>query len=219
MSLEHGVYTVPQAAYLARLHPTTLRRWIDTERVDTPAISRRLPDSPKGVVSFVDFIQLLAVRAIRRKKKVSLPKIRAVVQEAEKRGVEYPFARRHTIFLLGNDLALKINDNLIWATGKDRDQQLMEPIVEPYLDDLGWDSSGLANSFSPLTNGTSKIVLMPSQRLGAPVVDTCGYTVNALLEAVQSEGSIKNAAMMCEVEVDEIKLALRYDDSLSGVAS
>ena len=46
-----------------------------------------------------------------------------------------------------------------------------------------------------------------------------GIAVSTLLEAVDGEGSIQAASEAYEVDESDIKLALRYDDVLSGIAA
>jgi uncharacterized protein (DUF433 family) len=85
-----------------------------------------------------------------------------------------------------------------------------------YLDDLTFDpDSGLASEYTPLKDNGRKIVINPSKQFGAPVVMPVGYTAGALIEAVESEGSIEAAAEAYGVDEADVKLALRYDDMLT----
>ena len=92
-------------------------------------------------------------------------------------------------------------------------------MVELYLEDLGYDPDGLANKYTPWSDGQRSIVIDPSVKFGAPIVRPCGYTVGALLSAVNGEGSPSAAAKAFDIDEKEVKLALRYDDWLSGAAA
>ncbi len=73
-----------------------------------------------GLVSFVDLIQMLAVRAIRHKRNLSLQSIRAVARVAEDEcGFNFPFAPDTQAFLFGKEVVLRLpDDTYITATGK-----------------------------------------------------------------------------------------------------
>jgi uncharacterized protein (DUF433 family) len=213
-----GIYTYDQIAHIARLTPQCLTRWFDGTKSSDPAISKRMPVGEHRVLAFLDLVQALAIRAIRKDQKLSLQKVRETIKYAKKLGVEYPFARNHKTFLFNDDVAILLDDEtLITATGKYKKHQLMRPVVELYLEDLTFDvDSGLAIEYSPLKNGGRYILMKPSLQYGAPTVMPVGYTVSALVNAVYGEGSIADAASMFEVEEADVKLALRYEDMLAG---
>jgi uncharacterized protein (DUF433 family) len=219
---QEGIYTIDQAAHLARLSPRSLRRWFDGEGESEPALTRRVPRNDAQVFGFLDLIQALAIRAIRNTGKLSLQKIRQTIIEAEKPGVHYPFARDHKTFIFSDDVVIDVNGQLFQVTGYYRQQQLIKPVVEIYLQDLTFDPlTGLANEYVPLRDATSdaKVVIKPTLKYGAPVVMPRGYTVSSLVGAVDSEGSIEAAAQMLDVPQADVKLALRYEDILAGTAA
>lgn len=173
------------------------------------------------IVTFVDFVQTMAIRSIRQQKRLSLQKIRQTVEASKELGVQYPFARKHQTFLFEDDVVIRLADKrLIQVTGKYKHSQLIRQVVELYMDDLGFDEEGLANLYTPMKEGEDrKIVLDPTQRFGAPLVLPCNYTVETLVQMVRAEGSIADAADACDVEEADVKIALRYEDMLSGVMS
>jgi DNA-binding transcriptional MerR regulator len=107
-----GIYTVEQVAHLARLSPRTLRRWFDGEGEGEPALIRRIPKNDAQVFGFLDLVQSLAIRALRNTGKLSLQKIRQTITEAEKLGVQYPFARDHKTFVFADDVVIDVNGQL-----------------------------------------------------------------------------------------------------------
>jgi hypothetical protein len=85
----NGLYTVKEAARYARTTTATVSRWV----YGSPAGDRVFPSVPadEKFISFVDFVQVLAVRNLRFHYGVSLQKIRDALDAAEKRIViEYP---------------------------------------------------------------------------------------------------------------------------------
>jgi uncharacterized protein (DUF433 family) len=218
-----GIYTIEQAARLARVSPRILRRWINGEGEKEPAFDRKVPLNDADVIGFVDLIQALTIRALRKDRRITLQKVRDTIIEAEKLGVFYPFARKHKTYLFADDIVIKLEDGrLVQVTGKYKQQDLIKPVVELYLDDLSFDSvSGLANEYVPLRDADEnrRIVISPKIKYGAPIVHPCGYTVGSLINAVDSEGSIESAAEAYDVNVADVKFALRYDDFLVGIAA
>ncbi len=212
--LRLGVYTRQQASRLSRVRAQTVSRWFDD---DNAALQMRMPENDERLVSFVDLIQLLGVREIRLERRLSLQKIRAVVKRAKGFGVSFPFARLESrVFLLGDNVVLMLpNGDYIQATGKTKKNYLMEPVILPYLQELSFDPDGLPFQYRPLPG----ILLTPKREWGAPIVESCNYTVQTLVAAVKAEGSIEAAADMCGVDVDDIARALKYEDMLSGVAA
>jgi uncharacterized protein (DUF433 family) len=216
-----GLYTIDQAARLARLTPQTLRRWFDGSDERKPAAIRSFPKNDAGVVGFVDLIQALAIRAIRKERKLSLQKIRETIIMAREHGIDYPFARSHQTFLFADDVVIMLPDErLIQVTGKYKRQHLIKPVVELYLDDLCFNAeTGLASEYTPLKDGDMFISIKPTVKYGSPVVMPIGLTAGSLINAVDSEGSIKDAASAYGIDISYVKLALRYDDMLAGTAA
>jgi uncharacterized protein (DUF433 family) len=218
-----GLYTVDQAARLAQVSPQLLRNWLDGTTTRDPAVFRRIPENDAEVVGFIDLIQTLAIRAIRTSRKLSLQKIRSTIIAARDLGIEYPFARKHQTFLFSDDVVIRVGnppeERLIQVTGKYKNQHLLRPVTEPYLVDLSYDSNGLASEYSPLSDGDSKIVINPKKQYGAPIVVPSGYTVEALVNAYEGEGSLRGAADAFGITETEVKLAVRYDNFLSGIAA
>jgi uncharacterized protein (DUF433 family) len=218
-----GLYTVEQAAWMARVTPRLLRSWLDGEGPRDAAVLRRLPKNSADVISFVDFVQTMAIRAIRTREtnRLSLQKIRATINEAKKLGIDYPFARRHQTYLFQDDVVIRMSsdpDVIIQVTGKYKQHQLIQQAVELYMEDLGFDlETGLANKYTPMRDNGRMIVVDPKIQYGAPVVLPCGYTAAALIDASHSEGSINAAAEAMEVESADVLFALRYNDLLAGV--
>ena len=217
--LGKGMYTPAEAALYARIAPAKLRRWIFGTSSNRAAIIHEASSSAEKTVTFLDLIQSLAIRSIRASRKVSLDKIRQVIERAKEQfGIDYPFARRHMTYLFGDEIHLEIdNVGLVQMTGQNVRQLAMRRIVEVYLEDLSFDAStGLASQYSPMAAPEikAKVVLDPRRRFGEPIVDTCGYTAQTLWESFQSEGGYDPAAKALGVTPEEIKLACRYWESL-----
>ena len=220
--IETGIYTPKQAARYARLRSQTLSRWVHGTSGGEPALRAELQDDPDRFVTFVDFVQAMAIRAIRREKEIPLQTIRNVVDKAwHDYNVKYPFAVRHTTYRFGDDIVLRLSDDrIVQLTGEYKDHQLINEVVEEYAEDLYYDpETGLACRYEPMAYRGRTIVLDPKVKFGQPTVQPCGYAVDVLVNARLSEGSVARAASAYGLHMDDIRIAQRYHDWLLGVAA
>ena len=218
--LNKGIYTTRQAARYARIRPPMMARWIHGSQAGQSAIRPELADDPDRFVTFLDFVQALAIRAIRHDRKLSLQLIREVVRIAERDyNLLYPFARKHTTYLFGNDIVIRIaDDTIIQVSGNYKHHQLIKPVVELYADDLVYETGPLPTRFEAFKYEGRTIMIDPAVRFGEPMVMSCNYPVDVLLTAVETEGTAELAAAAYEIDKDDVVAAQRYDDCLLAVA-
>lgn len=214
-----GLYTMPEAARYARMHPNTLARWFKgdgyCERVFSVENSK--------IITFLDFVQALAVRNLRVHYKIPLQEIRDAVDRAVKdHDIAYPFAYKHTTFLFENKIWIQPEGKqLVQISGKGHGQTGLTAIIENFYKDISFDpKTGFANSYKAYertyASGSHKIVMNPNMRFGEPILDNSGYTPEALFEAAKTEGSVEGAALNYGVSVDQIKICIDYFDFLSS---
>lgn len=172
-------------------------------------------------LTFLDFMQALAVRNLRVKHNVHLDKIREAIAYAEKEfKMSHPFARPHATYLDGRAIAIvppeqAVDTHAVHATGRLKGQHVMKKIVEPYLQDVSFNpNTGLAEEFTPYRFGDRKIRMNPEIHFGQPFVDGVGITAERLAAAVDEEGSIDAAADAFGVEKQDVEAAFHYIDSL-----
>lgn len=219
LSFGTGLFCAEEAAFYARIHPATMKRWLDGGTSGNRVFQSEMAEhADQKFATFLDFVQAMAIRSIRTRPgaKISLQKIRATVNYAESRGVRYPFARVHTTFWDGRDIHIKVNGtDYVQATGVNIHQASLSPIVETYMLDLTFNpETGLANRFRAFTYNGCDIFMDPEIRFGEPVVESCGYTARTLWEAVETEGSIDAAAHAYGLKSNEVECAIRYQDFL-----
>lgn len=165
----------------------------------------------------------MSIRAFRTSSdsslRVSLQKIRSTIRFAEQeRGITYPLARNHKAFAYSGNLYLLIDEGteqeqLIAATGPLRDHQMMRPILEPYMRRVQFGSqTGLGEHYTAKSRDAYSIVIDPRVRFGEPYVDPIGITTRGLVEAVEAEGGVEQAADMFDIPVEAVWLAVEYHD-------
>lgn len=232
LQLGIGIYTPAEAAFYARIRTKTLNRWLYGDSAGDPVVDPQLGRDSDRVVTFLDFVQALAIRAIRTQYNVPLTRIRKAVDKAKREfGIQYPFATQHTTYLMtdgrgpgAGELVIRVkgrddHDKLIQLTGRSSGNYLMKEIAEPFLDDLHFDSeTGLAMDYSPFRSSKYTIKLDPQIRFGEPIVSPSGYTAQSLYDAIISEGGIDAAAKAYDLEKEAIHLAYDYIDHLKTVS-
>ena len=216
----YGVYTPSQAAQLLSISTAMVNRWLYGDARHDAAVTPQVPEHDRQLLTFIDLIQAMAIRDIRTAKHgkhLSLQKVRQTVNEAKRLGVLFPFARRHTAYVFSDDVVIRLpDDRLIQVTGKYRNNDLIEPVVYSYLDDLGFDDQGFAAQLVPLQRGLRKVILSPAVNYGAPTITPGNYTVATLVAAARSEGGPEAAADLCDVNVNDVLLALDYERKLAA---
>lgn len=215
-----GIYTPAEAAYYARVPTQTMTRWVHGDRRGDPVVHAQLEGTQERVVTFLDFVQALAVRAIRREFKIPLGKIREAVEQARTRySVDYPFAMPHKTFLFDHDIHIELlRLTLVQVSGKQKGQMVAREIAEPYMVDLTY-ADDLACRYYAYSYGTRQVIIDPARRFGQPFVEPCRCSVQSLLGAYRSEGSPEAAAKAYGVEEDDVLFAIRYEDHLQGTAA
>lgn len=172
-------------------------------------------------MTFLDFVQALAIREIRRDHRVSLQKIREAVQVAQHDyRVDYPLAMLHTTFLFGSEILIRIEGrdepSLVQVSGKQKHQRMMQKVAELFMEELTFSKEGLATRYRIFRHLDQTVAMDPRLRMGQPLIESCGYTALALHEAYKTEGSVEAAATAYDVEPRDIRLAIRFYDHLKG---
>lgn len=232
--LGQGLYTPSEVALYVRENTSLVSRWL-MGKSGEPVVARQFAEEGR-FVSFLDFVQVLAIATIRRQYKIPLQTIRSAVAEARDfHGVPCPLAMNHTTFLFqreershrsqaddsaeNEDRKYELlirrpgKDSLIQLTGSHRRNYVMKEVVELYLKDLSFDQNGLAIAYTAWKRGGLEIQMNPKRRFGEPITPS-GYTALALADAVKAEGSIDRAAKAYGVSQEEVELACGYLDHL-----
>ena len=213
-----GLYSLEEIALYARVSRRLARAWFFGGRDREATINPKIIDGK--FISFLDFVQVIAIREIRQKKGVKLEKIRQLLTVADEQGITYPFARKGIAFKWHNELGLVLPDGrLIEASGMHRGNILLKEIVVLYKEDLGYDGHGMANQYQAFKWEDCIVEMNPKLRFGEPIVTSCGYSAQSLWEAAMDEGSVEAAARAYGVERKEVETACRYFDVLQGNAA
>jgi hypothetical protein len=233
--LRIGLYTPAEAAFYARIRTQLMTSWLYGGKNRQPVVEPQRGPEVRDV-SFLDFVQALAIRAIRRDYRISLQKIRGAVEFAKAHyGESHPLATRHKTFLFDRnsaknekpddedsryELVINLEENgktesLVQLTGHKAGNRLIGEIVELFLKDVSFDGSGRAAEYRAFAYGDLAVTMNPHRHFGEPLLPS-GYPAQTLWEAVPIEGSIEAAAKAYGIDATEVELACRYLDFLEG---
>lgn len=228
MRTAKGLYTIDEAAVYARMPVATLRYWLYGVGGHTPLRDTQIKKSEGRYLTFVEFVEALAIRTLRHTYHISLPKIREAIKEAQGTyEIEYPFAtKKHRTFLLGKEIHIIFDDkhHPVQLTGKGKRQQSMRPCIESFMRDLEFDDKGVAMAYhayhyyNPATKNEIAITMNPQFNFGFPLVGKTGYTPQTLWRAAIAEGSEKKAAEYYEVDFDSVVAAGKFCEDLKLAA-
>ncbi len=177
--------------------------------------------SKERFVSFLDLVQTLAIREIRRQEKsLTLSKFRQAVETAKDTlNIDFPFARQHCTYLnQNNELVIRPDperNSFVEVSGKHRGQHLIS-FVEMYLKRLQFNPEGLAyryNIFTSQHETPITITMDPHIRFGEPLLPS-GYTALNICHAIRVEGGISQAAKAYGIRVEEAEAAYQFVDGL-----
>jgi uncharacterized protein (DUF433 family) len=208
-----GLYTLGEVARYARMHPITVARWFKGDDYCKKVFS--LEDSK--IITFLDFVQVLAVRNLRLHHNVKLQKIRDAINRASQDfSIDYPFARKHTTYLFEGDIWIKPEGKtLTQLSGRNHGQKGIRPVIERFYKDISFDAHlGLASQYKAYESKRNKIIMNPKIRFGAPMLEGSGYTPEALYEAAKTEGSAMAAAKNYGVTKSQVETSIDYCDYL-----
>jgi uncharacterized protein (DUF433 family) len=196
-----GIYTVPEAARIARVRPARIRRWL------------------KGH-DYLDFRDLIEVRFVDafRSHGVSWKTLRLAAERASEILQDpHPFSTRR----FKTD-GRKIFAELVSETGEEllldlvKSQYGFRQIIGPYLyEGLEFDDSKGAVRWYPLP-GSRRVVIDPAVSFGQPIVHPEAVPTAILAKATRVEQSVDRVARWYEVDPQAVQDAVEYEELLAA---
>jgi len=219
---DRGLYSLPEAARYARMHPNTLRTWFGVATGRVPLRESEIDSPDFRAITFWDLIEAVAIRSFRVDYDISFHKIREALKNAkEQYGIAHPFAHReHKTVVIGKDLHIFLPEdaeNPVQLTGKLHGQKSMKPCIEAYMKDLEFDVEGMARLYTAFRYKNQEVILTPKFHFGEPAIRENGYTAKTLYLAAVAEGSLERAAELYEASVDSVETAYRYCNTELGL--
>ena len=220
-----GLYAPAEAATYIGVRPQQLVRWVYGSTRGEAVVEPQFPGH-REVISFLDMVQAMAIRDMRRKEGIPLLRIRQAIGWLQEHHPEirYPFARRHENYIMEPQRQIAIclpgmspADYVLQVSGRHAGQWVLAKVLDKYLQNLEFDKGEpVVARFVPLQRKAARVVLDPEVRFGQPRVEPSGYLVEALAEAADAEGSAEAAAWWYDIDPRQVAIALEYRNGLRG---
>ena len=222
-----GIYSQADAACLLNVPQTTIRRWVGgytytgtgPPRSLPPVIETELPRLEDRLA--LSFVELMELRVVHRlvQFRVSLQSVRRAAELATQIfGTRHPFASRR-IYTDGRKifaaLSSELQPDLVELTPRRREQIISGRILEPFLEELDFDTATfLAYRWWPL--GKNKpVVLDPRISFGAPTVAGTAVRTSSIAR-VAGGSSRRDIARAYQISVMKVSAALRFEEALAA---
>lgn len=222
--LGRGVYTIPQAARLARVPAASIRRWMFGYRYDyrgqtverPPVVIANRDREVPSILTFLDLIEVQFVQAFRHEG-VSWPTIRTAAEKArEIVGSDHPFASSRfvtdgqTIFA---EIASTLNSRELLDLRND--QMAFRRILLPSLrTKLDVGAQGVEKLW-PLGK-RRPVVIDPLRQFGQPISVDEGVPTEVLAKACKALRSVVKAARWYEVTPAAVRAAVEFEQQLAA---
>lgn len=207
-----GLFTVAEAALYARVSTKLISRWIYGTKADESVINPQY-GSDERVVSFLDFVQTLAIREIRNTDNIPLQKIRQAVKLAKtKYGMEYPFAMHNVTFWDGNEVVICPTGDefgpIVQASGKQVGQQYLK-FMWGYMDKLEFRHGTICDLYGIFKHKETTIKMDPKIRFGEPMMPS-GYSASHIWDAIHVERGVENVSKIYNIPLQEVETVNRF---------
>jgi uncharacterized protein (DUF433 family) len=212
------MYTPKAAAELLRVDRRTLLRWLEGYEQGGKAYRPLVRLEPKGQdapVTWAEFVEAALLREYR-KQRVPMAELRAFIDKLrDSLGVPYPLADQRPL-VSGRELVLEAQE----ATGLDpefclvsavRDQIMLLPAAEAFVQRIDWDDDSLAAAWRPHGDPESPVRCIPNRRGGRPSVG--GISTEVLWEHIEAGEDKDDVAADFDLTVPQVNWALAYENS------
>jgi uncharacterized protein (DUF433 family) len=222
--LERPVYGIGEAAGLLGLRTDRARAWLDGhERAGAsyaPVI--RPEQTGEGVVTWGEFVELGHLREYRRKD-VPLQRLRPVIEELRQvLGTPYPLATSRP-YVFDKELVLDGQERAgvpssIAIVIRSGQEIMMTPETSRFFKKVEFDLGASANALRNRPAGAaSPVVIDPLVRFGQPAV--AGVATDRLWELYDAGESLDEIAGAYELDVDDVKAAVAYEEQFRSLAA
>jgi uncharacterized protein (DUF433 family) len=198
-----GIYDPTEAARLVRVHPDTLSRWTTGKRpLVSPAFER--------FFDFEDLVSLLVISELWRRGVHTSEIRRGIEVLADELSVDRPLAHIDApkrLATVGRAFFANIGE---WTDAGKGFQLAFQPMIEPVLRPLEYDTHGMAHLWRPLEFVTAT----PVVQAGTPCVEATRVPTTTIDGLVRVGEEIEDIAFDLDLEIEQIEAALRFEAAL-----
>jgi uncharacterized protein (DUF433 family) len=198
-----GIYDPTEAARLIRVHPDTLARWTTGKRpLVAPAFER--------FFDFEDLVSLLVVSELWRRDVHTNEIRRGIEVLTDELGVDRPLAHidapKH-LATVGRAFFANIGE---WVDAGKGLQLAFQPMIEPVLRPLEYDTHGMAQLWRPI----NLVTATPTIQAGTPCIEATRVPTTTIDGLVRVGEDIDDIAFDLDLEIEQIEAALRFEAAL-----
>lgn len=202
--LGRGIYDIVEVARLIKRTRPRVEGWTRSTAGDTPLLTGELD----GLFSFWDLLSLrvideLAERGVPRKE-IALG-ARCLAAELQTRR---PFAHE-ALATVGRSFFADIGN---WEDVGMGGQQAFQVVVEPLLEPIAFNKSGMAAIWRPHAG----VWVNPEVQAGAPCVDGTRIPTHSLIGLHRVGSCIKDLSDDYRLSPQQVRDAISYEDSLAA---
>jgi uncharacterized protein (DUF433 family) len=219
----NGIYTVPDAAKLARIPQARIRRWIrgyhfrtSGELRSSPPIVPPFYEPVEGhfAISFLDLVELRFVNAFLEHG-VSWTYLRDAYQKAiDLVGRPRPFStKRFKTDGRGILTEIMAKGNIRSVLDVGAGQLGFWPIIAPFYRELEFDRDEVSRWWP---GANRNVVIDPERSFGKPIVAREGIPTRILYKAYIAEGSLESVASWYGVRKGSVKAAVDFEVRLAA---
>lgn len=198
-----GIYDPTEASRLIRVHPETLARWTTGKRpLVTPAFER--------FFDFEDLVSLLVIAELWRRSVHTSEIRRGIEVLAEELGVDRPLAHIDApkrLATVGRAFFANIGE---WADAGKGFQLAFQPMIEPVLRPLEYDTHGMAHLWRPI----DLVTATPVVQAGTPCVEATRVPTSTIDGLVRVGEDLEDIGFDLDLEIEQIEAALRFEAAL-----
>jgi len=220
-----GIYTAPAAARLLGETPAKIRRWAFGYRrqgEQRPSAIATDVAALGGVriLTFLELVELMFIQSLLGTG-LSWPKVREASRVAARllKNERHPFATKRWFAdaaALYLQLGQEHNEELLIEVAGHA-QLAMQPVLRPYLTQLEFGATGVAQRWFP-RGPTAPIVVDPQRAFGMPVISRGGVPTETIAALYRAGDSIETIATWYRLDEAEVAAAVEFEKSLSRAA-
>ncbi|MDQ1378449.1 MAG: hypothetical protein QOE07_42 [Acidimicrobiaceae bacterium] len=221
--LDREMYAEAEAARLLKLPQGTLHYWLEggqrATRTYLPVI--RVEPTGSRVVTWGEFVEAALLRQYRRKHKVPMAELRAVIERLRERlGVPYPLAHSKPFVGPGRRLLLAEQEAAhlpgdFWLVAIADGQPTLTAPSETFFERVEWDQD-LALGWRPAADNDSPVRMRPDVRFGLPAVS--GIRTEVIWEHLEAGEAFEDVAGEFGLSLNDVRWAHAFETSLPRVA-
>ena len=217
-----GLYTLSDAGRLLHVTPGTVKRWsFGYSRrgvgYEPPIATEVPPRNGVRVLTFLELVELMFIRGFleagvswNKVRKAALTAARLLHDERHPFAMKKWFVDPAGIYL---KLGREFDEEILVEVAGDA-QVAIEAALQPYLHQLEFDVSGLAQRWYPLGFGRP-IVLDPRRAVGAPIVESGGVRTDLIAEMHSAGDTVSQIAAWYDLEEFEVAAALEFEQAVA----